>query len=567
MSLDTSIKHFEKASNGILLKESLVSLLESLLSDSDFSATDLLGYNAGEFVTKEKLNAEYSDLKDSLDYVLVTSTNVTTLYNALSKISGIKDQIRLAINDLYGRNIVPTDPTNEYSYFEKYSDIIKDIPDYLGVRTTEEVTIEENGEVISDDDKAYSSVIVSIPEKTLTTRVISENGTYYAQQDGADGYEWVQVSVTGNVPTFTVKFWSEDHSNILYTALNVPYGGYAQFDGVYPESSDEEKIFVGWSPEPKNVTSDMDCYPVFDTVSTNFTLISDSWETIVANKGAGYPLGSYKRINFEAVTLDSFASGVSKTGLVGSSNLGTKPYMGNSYTYFMKVAAGEGGSTSTWLSCTGIGPLNYPFGVYVSNYNNWKDSKVREYLNSDEFLSIFPEVIRNAIIAVPKFSCSYYLAEGDPTEDELMSDVQTRDKIWMPSLREIIGDRSILLGQDGSGSYTTNALYKKTCMDNSELGISYKNVLFNGETGTIVGGATVSKMFNNEFSYHPLSSDINAFGLRDCICNRSNLYLTPSLSIPSEGDRIYYMDGCYQNTSTSSTQYGASPALRIGFCL
>ena len=200
MSLENSISNAELSSNGLSLRNSVISLLTVLMSDSEFVANSLSDYSVGEFVTKDNLRTEYNSISESLEYIL--NENVWgTISSKLTKISSIKDGIRNSINELYGRSIVPV--SGELSYFEVYPDIIREISETLNIRTLSSIEITENGEYTPNDGEAFGSLSVSIPEKTLTTRAISENGTYYAQQDGADGYEWVQVSVTGNVPKFT----------------------------------------------------------------------------------------------------------------------------------------------------------------------------------------------------------------------------------------------------------------------------------------------------------------------------------------------------------------------------
>ena len=76
----------------------------------------------------------------------------------------------------------------------------------------EQLNATENG-TYSEQGKAYSPVIVEVPEPTLITKSITANGTYTASDDNADGYSSVTVAVDGykkksiaNTPTDIASF-------------------------------------------------------------------------------------------------------------------------------------------------------------------------------------------------------------------------------------------------------------------------------------------------------------------------------------------------------------------------
>lgn len=78
--------------------------------------------------------------------------------------------------------------------------------------TIEQLNATENG-TYSEPGKAYSPVIVEVPEPTLITKSITANGTYSASDDNADGYSQVTVAVDGfkkksiaNTPTDIASF-------------------------------------------------------------------------------------------------------------------------------------------------------------------------------------------------------------------------------------------------------------------------------------------------------------------------------------------------------------------------
>lgn len=81
-----------------------------------------------------------------------------------------------------------------------------------GEVTVEQLNATENG-TYSEPGKAYSPVIVEVPELTLITKSITANGTYSASTDNADGYSQVTVAVEGfkkktiaNTPTDIASF-------------------------------------------------------------------------------------------------------------------------------------------------------------------------------------------------------------------------------------------------------------------------------------------------------------------------------------------------------------------------
>lgn len=60
--------------------------------------------------------------------------------------------------------------------------------------TIEQLNVTQNG-TYSEQGKAYSPVVVDVPEAVLTTKNITANGTYSASADNADGFSSVEVSV------------------------------------------------------------------------------------------------------------------------------------------------------------------------------------------------------------------------------------------------------------------------------------------------------------------------------------------------------------------------------------
>lgn len=69
--------------------------------------------------------------------------------------------------------------------------------------------------------------------------------------------------VTGK--TYTIRFYSG--STLLQTSTNVAYGGRANYSGTTPQKTGvndpEDYEFMGWEPQPVNITGDTACYAQF----------------------------------------------------------------------------------------------------------------------------------------------------------------------------------------------------------------------------------------------------------------------------------------------------------------
>ena len=118
---------------------------------------------------------------------------------------------------LDGQDLTPI--TRKEQFIKKIYDKTQEIPEPItreewflkkaGEGTSpvaiEQLNVTENG-TYSEAGKAYSPVIVDVPAPTLITKTITENGTYTASEDNADGYSQVTV----NVPYMEKKSASGD---------------------------------------------------------------------------------------------------------------------------------------------------------------------------------------------------------------------------------------------------------------------------------------------------------------------------------------------------------------------
>lgn len=143
---------------------------------------------------------------------------------------------------------------------------------------------------------------------------------------------------------FTVRFFADDRTTILKTDTTVPYAGNAtctDLDGTIVNG----EYFKGWNPNPTNVKEDIDCYPIRGEYQISSGEIEDSWETICALKGAGYPLGSFKTLHFTvpAYTYDMVLPKKDGTSEQKTVNVSAKEIL----MHMVKVAEGEDSSTSS----------------------------------------------------------------------------------------------------------------------------------------------------------------------------------------------------------------------------
>lgn len=93
--------------------------------------------------------------------------------------------------------------------------------------TTGELSVSENGTYYASDDGyiGFSKVEVDTPSR-LTSKTITENGTYDASDDGYDGFSSVDVNVEGSVPTTLIE--KQITENGEYVARDDDADGYSK---------------------------------------------------------------------------------------------------------------------------------------------------------------------------------------------------------------------------------------------------------------------------------------------------------------------------------------------------
>lgn len=291
------------------------------------------------------------------------------------------------------------------------------------------------------------------------TLEVNADGTYVAAEDprGIDAYDIVVVSKDVGQP-HTVVFLGPDGS-VIKTQANVPYHGYATctlLDGTLLNGL----YFKGWNPQPTNITIDTICYPQYGDYIIDSGEINDDWETICSDCGAHYPLGSYKLLN-----LPNPSHGYTYRNAYRGYEVQYNPV--SPFTLRMvKVAEGEDGSTSTWLSAGGIyissGNTSRPFFFGGDAINDWRtdigqiDQGVscgRVALNNG-LLHDLPTPLQLTIKPVTKKYRGFSAAGFSKSTSCTLVDKESIDKIQSPSVKELYTKLSAYSSWSGSSMET-----------------------------------------------------------------------------------------------------------------
>ena len=163
--------------------------------------------------------------------------------------------------------------------------------------------LKDIGLITSDTCIGVDGFTVNVPQRTgeYGEINITENGTYDPLLDGYDGYSKVYVNVLSSdvKDKYTVRFF--DGSKLL-EVKTVPRGTNAVYTGTARLSGSN---FTGWNPSPISVNRDMDCYAVYggggsSAVIDQFTsTISDTWAQIaekMSTSGQPYEPGNTKTL-------------------------------------------------------------------------------------------------------------------------------------------------------------------------------------------------------------------------------------------------------------------------------
>ena len=144
---------------------------------------------------------------------------------------------------------------------------------------TEEISITENGITTAPYGKAYNKVTVAVPTPTLIDKTVTENGTYNASSDNADGYSSVSVavgeydmSVTANQVKMVIEVTDVDKSlwtrfgQTANSTVTIDWG-----DGTIEAFTETKRLSLEYATQRKHNYQEAGQYLITETV-TNGTM-------------------------------------------------------------------------------------------------------------------------------------------------------------------------------------------------------------------------------------------------------------------------------------------------------
>ena len=219
-----------------------------------------------------------------------------------------------------------------------------------------------------------------------------------------------------SVRYYTVRFWDGDK---LCGTKKIPYGGSSDY--VYKKIG---HYFQGWTPEPVNVTSDMDCYGTWEKAA----FAKDSWDQISANCRAGnaaeyYKVGDEREVH---VVYDTPVDGVSGENIVMRvAHIGTHPDYSGAIIPGMVIVV--------------FTPYRNAKMAYKADHDTTAIHSMLSYFTSDVFdyllsrYDVLPNEIARVVRSVRKSLKSYFPNSSDVLTTDCSLDV------WPLSKFEVFG--------------------------------------------------------------------------------------------------------------------------------
>ena len=338
-----------------------------------------------------------------------------------------------------------------------------------------ELVVTENGTYEPEDGEMFNKVEVDIdPERDIMKDPlnITQNGEYDALLDGYYGYQKIIVNVNeiSGAGPFEVKFYKDSNKTQLADTQIVQKYGNAIYSGPAIQAP-IGSIFSGWTPDPLNVTRDLECVPNFTSKIVDINQITDSWATICQNGGEPYALGSYCAMPVEHFQwrLADMLQILPKWG--NHPNISQYPdaIMEWDVTFIMyKVATGEQGTKSTWLSRPTISPLRMVGDQSTEyklsgaggttdwgGYPTYNDSTVDRFLELIFYQSM-PAVFKQHIVPVNKFY-QYINRNNSQHTHYPYNCVSINRHLWIPSIKELMTTGEISASTMESNLYVPNS--------------------------------------------------------------------------------------------------------------
>lgn len=227
-------------------------------------------------------------------------------------------------------------------------------------------SISFQGWALSKDGEVLTSTEVS---NLCSSTKVTEDRNFYAV------YTYV-------VKTYTVKFYSYSGTSTVLKSVTVPHGGNA-LDYYSDIPVRWHYKFLGWSPDPTNITENISIYGTWEEITISNTEITDSWQDISAACSDGsyltkYKLGQYKmldlgslgnmKMQIVAMDTDDLADGSGKAPITWMSQNLTQqtfryseeasPFYLQKYGFFIDEGS-DNKVTSNTFSPINLGPATY----------------------------------------------------------------------------------------------------------------------------------------------------------------------------------------------------------------
>lgn len=183
---------------------------------------------------------------------------------------------------------------------------------------TKTVTENKTYNATDDDADGYSSVTVNVPEPTLITKSIIQNGNYSASDDSAEGYSSVSVNVPA--PAATTKYLKSHGSEyIVIPAATLARGTNSVMEldfKVYEIPSSIQWIFGTCSSNANNAFCGL--YSTTGTINCQYRDSNASFNTAISSsdfsKGAKMLYGKYVTLLFTKANNKEFWSTMTMSG-------------------------------------------------------------------------------------------------------------------------------------------------------------------------------------------------------------------------------------------------------------
>lgn len=381
----------------------------------------------------DKINYGDSSLAKQTELGPYSKTGVNNNHygtHSLDRLEVTRRDIYEAINEAWRNTPSGAHGSDEYLILD--SDPFEDYPHYISLigsgegyalrcsERTEPIT--ENGTYTADEGTGWTKVTVNVADKNISphTSTITADGTYTASSYGKDGFSFVNVqvpTVSPDDPTYnpenpyddkswyeggggstgsSVYFYRYSGEKYIHKVENVAEGADVDYHGTGGPtvmSKNAGEYFDGWDPEPVNVTHNMKCVAIFKKikrVEASTGEIQDSWETIAANGGAPYPIGSWKTLDFGTVVVpinerDGIKAKSWGIGLVTMIKIaGANSSKGTKSTWIMDEVIHSPFGSLFWMKETLLKLHNRRFR-YVNPETGYFDEFVIGYEDSDVY--------------------------------------------------------------------------------------------------------------------------------------------------------------------------------------